>query len=71
MHTVLFYITSDHFNMSSFRWPFLCEAHALSWICHHAGSLPANVWEKNGRPALHPRPYGGNILVCSHFISLG
>lgn len=57
--------------VASFRWPFLCKAHALSWIRHHAGPLPAAVWKKDGWPALHPSTHGGNLLVCSHSICPG
>lgn len=66
-----FYQQCSHFTMSLLRWPFLCKAHALSWLRHHAGSLPTAVREEDGRPALHPRPHGGDLLVRRYFIGPG
>lgn len=55
----------------SSRRPFLRKADAYPRVRHNAGSIPAAVWKKDGRPALYPGTHGGNLLVCCHFVCSG
>lgn len=57
--------------LKSFRWPFLCQTNAITWICHDAGPFPAALWKKDGGTAFHSCPHGRNLLVCSHLVCLG
>ena len=44
---------------------------ACRWLCHHARSVPTQVWSTHGWSPLHPGTLGRSILVGSDSIGVG
>ena len=55
----------------SFRRSILCWENANLRLCHHAGSLPNQIWWTNGRPTLSPSTSWRGFLVSCCSLSSG